>query len=40
MRQSYNATNYSDEGYLFLLVDFCKRIAADLCAFVAAAGME
>lgn len=22
MRQNYNATNYSDEGYLFLLVDF------------------
>ena len=25
MRQSYNATNYSDEGYLFLLVDFAKE---------------
>jgi len=22
MRQNYNATNYADEGYLFLLVDF------------------
>jgi len=22
MRQSYTSTNYSDEGYLFLLIDF------------------
>jgi hypothetical protein len=25
MRQSYNATDYADEGYLFLLVDFTEK---------------
>ena len=25
MRQSYASTTYSDEGYLFLLVDFSER---------------
>ncbi len=25
MRQSYNSTTYSDEGYLFLLIDFSER---------------